>query len=336
VAARLSYLLWSAPPEDAAGLPLAQLADEGKLRTRQEVHAAARTMLSQARGQAEVRRFHALWMGYDFLPASDPGRVETGALVDRIVFREKATRPWIDLFRSSETYVNEALARQYGLPWQTGTRGYAWVPYGTSPRKGVVSHATVLSHGVDDEEHSQIYRGKFVLGTFFCIDVPELTDELREQISMTKLPPSTGSNCKIDQAAPRLDSRTLCAGCHRLLEPAGFGLENYAATGAYRTHEPTTGCAIRGEGEVPGVGKFKGLGGGDGLPGLGDLLVDSKTVDACGVKQFFRFAMGRHTVAESEQLDALTGRFRSGGHKFDSMVLDLVSSEAFRYRKEAP
>ncbi len=336
VATRLSYLLWEGPPEDATGLPLAKLADEGKLRTRQEVRDAAQIMLAQTRGQAQLRRFHALWMGYDFLSTADAARVESSALVDRILFKDRGKRPWVDLFRIEESYVNEALAKQYGMTWPAGTRGYAWVPYGATPRKGVVSHASVLSHGVADEETSQIHRGKFALETFFCIDVPELTDELRMRIAMTPLPPSTGSDCKIDRARSRLDPSTLCSGCHRLLEPAGFGLENYDAAGRYRTQEPTTGCSILGVGEILGVGKFKGLGGGNGLPGMGDLMVDSQAVDSCGVKQYFRFAMGRYEADETAQIDALAGRFRQGRHDFTAMVLDLVSSEAFRYQKEVP
>jgi hypothetical protein len=337
VASRLAFLLWEGPPEDAPGVNLAGLADAGKLRTRQEVEAVARAMLGVQRAQAQILRFHGLWMGYEEMAATNPARRESAALIERSLgtTAARATRPWLDIFRSTETFVNAALAKTYGLVFPAGTMGFAWVPYGTSPRKGIVSHQVILSKGSEDEATTQIHRGKHLLETFFCKPVPPLTDELRKQVAMANLPTATGNACKIDVAQARLDTSTLCSACHRLIESAGFGLENYDGTGALRTTEPMKpACSIGGEGEILGVGRFKGLTGGDGLPGLADLMVTSGAIERCGVSQYFRFAMGGEEADGAAPIDALTQIFRGSNHDFQQLVVAQVGSEVFRYRKE--
>lgn len=340
VATRLAYLFWEAPPEDRMELPIATLADRGQLRAREQVREAARTMLASAAGQTQLKRFHALWMRYDDQPATEPGRMETDALVDRIVLKEKAQRTWLDLFTFGETYVNRDLAVRYGLP--PPASGQRWVPYGGTPRKGLLSHGGVMDKTGDEDEVAQIFRGKFVLETFACIDVPEPDAATLMLIGST--PPAPG-RCKSDRSRARMAPGTCSGACHLLIESAGMGLDNFDSAGAFRTVEPADAtCSISGDGEILGVGKFNGLVGKGGLPGMADLLISSRRIDSCGVKQLLRFTFGRdkgdETAGDAALLDAMLGKFRDGRHSFEGLVLDLASSEAFRYRKtlamEAP
>jgi hypothetical protein len=129
------------------------------------------------------------------------------------------------------------------------------------------------------------------------------------------------------------DSTASCAGCHKQMDPIGFGLEGYDRTGAFRDHEADhPECAITGEGTLDGVGNFKGP------AGLADLMVGTGNVESCVVKQVFRFASGRLEKAEDQGLlFGLTQGFNAGNRRFDQLLLDLVSHPTFAQRRpEAP
>jgi hypothetical protein len=114
------------------------------------------------------------------------------------------------------------------------------------------------------------------------------------------------------------------------MDPIGFGLENYDKAGKYRAHdEGNPACTISGDGALDGVGAF------NGPAELGELLVASGKLEACLVKQVYRFAVGRRE--RSEDLPILRDveeRFTSSGHAFDALLLDIVSTESFGYRKQ--
>jgi hypothetical protein len=115
-----------------------------------------------------------------------------------------------------------------------------------------------------------------------------------------------------------------------LVDPIGFGLENYDMAGRYREHDDgMPECIIKGSGEIVGVGSFRG-------PGeLSQLLVDNDYVDACAVQQFLTFALGRPTSEyESELLAEMVGAFRNGGHDFKAFIVDFIASERFARRAE--
>ena len=140
-------------------------------------------------------------------------------------------------------------------------------------------------------------------------------------------PDETLGNCKIDQyAAHREDPG--CASCHSLMDPIGFGLENYDRAGVFRDHDDDKPeCIIAGDGELTGIGTF------NGPAELSTMLVAEQLLDACAVKQLYQYTMGREL---EEQDDATVGSLVEGfvesGHRFDELVLSLVGHEAFGYR----
>lgn len=321
VASRLSYLLTGAPPDDS----LLDRAAAGDLGTSEAIREEARRLLASEAGAARLGRFHAMWLGYERLPhdaaLSDAMRRETGALLERIVLEEQGS--WLDLFRADETFVDANLALHYGLePPATG--GADWVSYGDTGRRGILSHGTFLSNGAKNGDTSPVLRGIAVRERLLCQEIPEPPPT----VNTDEPPPPTesGSDCKEDRYS--MHSQGGCAGCHQLIDPVGFGLENYDAAGRFRTHEPDRPeCAIRGEGMVEELGSFTGP------AELADLLIATNELDACAVKQLYRFAMGRgETVDDDATLDALLERFRESDHRLDSLLLDFVSSEAFRHR----
>jgi hypothetical protein len=114
------------------------------------------------------------------------------------------------------------------------------------------------------------------------------------------------------------------------MDPIGYGLENYNSAGAYRTHDiGLPECPISGEGELVGVGTFRG-------PGqLSNLLLSSGTIQSCAVRQFFHFASGREEVAEEAPvIEYLRQQFEGSQYRFNDLMLRYIASPAFAHRRE--
>jgi hypothetical protein len=322
LATRLSFFLLGATPNDE----LLDLAAAGKLSTPSQVRDAAASILANPRARAVIHSFHAQWLGYTQPKAPTASlqqamQTETKALVDRVVFERQ--EPWLNLFRSTETFANDELAGHYGLTLP-GSATPSWVSYGTSGRKGILSHAGFLTNGIKFGDTSPTQRGKFIRNRLMCQEVPKPPPD----VPADQPPSSDTGPCKVDRY--RVHSQSgVCSSCHSLMDPLGFGLENYDAEGRFRTTEPDAPeCVISGEGEMAGVGTFNG-------PGeLGELLIQSGQLEPCLVKQLFSSAWGRQPTADdAAYVDAVTTEFKSDG-RFDQLILDFVSNEAFGYRRE--
>ncbi|NUP05152.1 MAG: DUF1592 domain-containing protein [Polyangiaceae bacterium] len=324
VASRLSYLLLGTTPDDE----LLDLAEAGELSEPSQVAAAAEKLLEDPRARERVETFHALWLGFHQLPhpteLSTALRKESRALIDRVVFDEKAD--YFDLFREKETFIDDSLAEHYGLDAPSSASG-DWVSYGDTGRQGILSHGSVLSVASKFNDTSPTQRGIYVRKRLLC----ETIAPPPPNVNVDAPPESTnGSNCKAD----RYESHAVgsCAGCHSRLDPVGFGLERFDNSGRYREHDTDKPeCSISGEGTLSGLGEFSGP------AELSNLLLDSGELEQCLVLQLHRYAEGRREI-ESDQphLDRLAKDFKESGHRFDQLLLDLVSSEWFGYRRQEP
>ena len=136
--------------------------------------------------------------------------------------------------------------------------------------------------------------------------------------------------CKYERYAEHRDQSSSCAGCHSLVDPIGFGLENFDIAGRYREYDDgLPECTIDGSGEIVGIGSFNG-------PGeLSQLLVDNDYVDACAVEQFLTFALGREVTEYEEALLAeMTDSFRAGDHDFKAFIINFIASDRFARRAQ--
>lgn len=324
VASRLSFVLQGAAPPAW----LLDVADRDELRTPEQRRAAASLLLNEPEGRARIEAFHAMWLGYTSLPHSvelnAAMTAETNALVRKVVFDERAD--YRTLFTAESTWLNATLAAHYGL---TGpTAGSAWVSYGTSGRKGILSHGALLSNGVKQNDTSPTLRGKWIRNRLFCSEIPAPPPNVVADVP----PPSTnGLVCKKDRYQVH-DSVQSCAGCHVQMDPIGFGLEQFDRAGRFRTAEADhPECLITGDGSLVGFGAFRGP------AGLADLMVSSGSVESCVVKQVFRYSMGRREGSDDAPLLAeLTAGFDAKGRRFDSLLLDFVSHPTFTQRRELP
>ncbi|HET6585219.1 MAG TPA: DUF1592 domain-containing protein [Nannocystaceae bacterium] len=320
VATRLSYFVWGSTPDVA----LLDAAESGELDEPEGIRAVAATMLADPRARDHVDRFHSLWLGYAELPhppeLTNAMRRETAALVERVVFDEQSS--WLDIFTADETYVNTLLATHYGLPAPAGGEG--WVPYGDSGRMGLLSHGSFLSVASSVMDTSPTKRGKLIREQLLCTPIPPPPPDVDADS-----PPGEGEPvCKTDRYEEHRQGT--CAGCHAQMDLVGFGLENYDRAGVYRTHDDgLPECTISGDGEIVGVGPFHGP------AGLAQLLVDEGLVHGCVTQQLYRFAIGRELDDDDAPfVSSLVTSFPESGYRFDQLVLDIVSHEAFSFRRE--
>jgi hypothetical protein len=330
IATRLSFFLWGTIPDEA----LLDRAAEGRLATAQGVREAAEAMLADPQARGAVDRFHALWMNYETLPhpaeLTQALRTETAALIGKVIFDDR--RAWQDLFRSTETYVNDFLAEHYGLPLPGSTTG-AWVAYGDSGRRGLFSHGTFLSNGAKFADTSPTLRGLMIRTRLFCQDIPPPPPGVNTD---DPIPTEGGNVCKVDRyGVHRVGG---CASCHELMDPVGFGLENYDAQGRFRqverdlpaTPEDESQCVIDGQGEIVGVGSFHG-------PGeLADLLMSAGVLTSCVATQLYRFAVGRYELDDLDRaaIERIVQNVGEGDFRLDQMLTGFVASDTFRYRRE--
>ncbi len=321
-ATRMSYLFWGSTPDTW----LLDQAEAGLLDEPAGVRSTAEAMLDDPRARDRIDRFHAMWMGYWQLPhpaeLTHAFRAETRALVEDVVFDQQSS--WFDLFTADGTYLTDGLADHYGLP-RPGSSEPVWSDYGTSGRQGILAHGSFLSVNAKFGDTSPTLRGKLVRERLLCQTIPPPPPG----VNVDEPPLGDGaSDCKIDRYAVHASQGT-CKSCHDLVDPIGFGIENYDQLGQYREHDVGAPvCTIEGTGDVDGD-PFAGP------AGLADLLVDGPELTTCAVLQTYRLAMGRDAgPANAPFLDRLIASFPQSGHRLDQLFLDLVGDEAFLHRRD--
>lgn len=319
LATRLSFLLQGTTPDDA----LLTAAASGALDRAETLRQEAERLISSPEGKEQIRRFHAFWLGYSTLtqlPIQQKLREETDALVDRAT---EAGRDYDYLLLANETLLDDALAAHYSLP-APGAR--TWVSYGDAPRRGILSHGMFAAAGAKFGDTSPTRRGKFIRERFLCqtIQLPTVNVDV-------DLPPQAKSPnaCKVERYSQhRTDA--VCAGCHALMDPIGFGLENFDELGVYRTHDKDRPeCVIDGKGQLDEQTPFTGA------KELADILVASPRLQPCLGEHFIHFAAGRK-LDGSDLLRArwLGSEMKDHGNSFAALMLAYVTHENFRYREE--
>lgn len=325
VATRLSYFLWGTTPSDE----LLDEAEAGRLASPDGVAATVSWMMEDERALDRVTRFHALWLGYERLPGDfdlvQAMETENRALLERVIFEEQG--PWQDVLRLEETYASDMLAEHYGIPLP-GSATPQWTSYGDTGRKGLLSGGSFLSIGQKFGDTSPTQRGLLVRTRLFCMDVPPPAPDLN--VDVDEPPGDPENDCKWERYAAHREEGSSCESCHALFDPIGFGLEAYGPLGELRTHEPgKPECELHTEGNVAEAGDFSG-------PGeLADRLLESGAVNRCVSTQLYRFAMGRYELddVDLELVDLLTEKIGDEDFRFDTLLEELVASDAFLYRR---
>lgn len=336
IASRLSYLLWSTMPDQA----LFEAADRDELRSAKEIEAQARRMLETPRAREAVKSFHRQWLrlidieevvrangknlevypGYreSLLPVM---RQETELFFDQAIFEENAS---VDtLFTASYTMMNESLADYYGISNGPSGDAFVKVELDASKYAGFLTQPGLLSLYALADRSSPIHRGKFVREYIFCQAPPPPPD-------VVPPPPVLDTSQTTRQQFEAHRTEPVCANCHQLMDPIGFGFEKFDGIGRYRENE--NGLPIDTTGEIVGTVDIDGTF--DGLVDLSQRLGNSQQVRECVATQWFRFAYGRtETNEDTCSQDTILEMFEKSDYNIKELIVALTQTDAFRYRR---
>ncbi len=326
LATRLSYFLWSSMPD----AELFQLAEKGELRKPGVLKAQVTRMLKDWKSQSLKYDFAGQWLMLRSVWGVSP---DTGAYPnwdDKLkssMIREteqyfdyivKQDRPITEFLDSDYTFVNERLAKHYGM---TGVRGeeFRKIALVDNRRGGVLTQASVLTVTSNPTRTSPVKRGKWVLENLLASPPPPPPPNIPE-LEKTELKGTLRQQMEQHRANPA------CASCHEKMDPIGFGLENFDGIGAWRTEEKKT--KLDASGVLPGGVKFDGPG---ELRKI--LLGKSEMFRRCLAEKLLTFAIGRGMEYYDKCiLDELALKTKAGGDRFSALVLAIVESEPFQQR----
>jgi hypothetical protein len=341
VASQLSYFLWNSMPDDA----LLAGAESGEFNTREGVEKVARRMLADAKARDGLDEFVSQWLRFDrVLNASRERRLyplfnermaesmteEARRFIGHIVWEDRDFR---EVFSGNYTFINSDLASVYGMDRPAGEWDRVEFPQ-ASERAGILGQALFLTGTSKPGDTAPTGRGLFVREQFLCQAVPDPPPGVD-----TNLPP-------FDEAKPLTNrgrlavhaNAPLCASCHNLIDPIGFGFEKFDAIGVRREQYKL----VFGSDETPRARMKEVLLDLDttawvtGLPnsefksprGLGELLAQTPQCQECVVKQLFRYMVGREdTPADRPMIHRALTRFRDSGFRFKELMVTLISDQ---------
>ncbi len=330
LAARLSYFLWNAAPDDA----LLHAAETGDLYTRKGREKAVDAMLASPRLEDGMRAFFDDMFGFNDFDslAKDPQKYPavTGAtladareqtlrtVIDHLITRDQDYR---DLFTTRKTFMSMNLAAIYGVPTVNG-----WVPYEFSPddhRAGLLTQVSFLSAHAHPARSSVTRRGKALRELFLCQIVPS--------------PPPNVDFSKLDDPDPSLRTararlkvhatNASCAGCHKIMDPIGYAFEHFDGAGQYRATED--GAELDTSGTLDGK-PFKDV------AGLDQAIHDHPALPACLVSRVYSYGIGGPLSPGSDKaiLEHFKNRFIAAGYKLPDLLRAVASSNAFTAVRE--
>jgi hypothetical protein len=330
VASRLSYALWNTMPD----AKLTAAAAAGELSTKAGVAAQLAWMLADPRGAKAVRRFLEGWIhlaDVDTVVKDDkmfPGwgdgalrtamRGQADSFFDYVLGGQSGSLA--SLMTSPTVFVNQTLAGYYGV---TATAQFQPIERADGTASGLLTLPALLSTLAKPTESSPIYRGKFVREQLLCQDLPPPPPNVPRA-------PDTQPGVSTREKFKQHEKDALCSACHQLIDPIGFGFENFDAVGKYRTLD--NGVTVDASGELSETldadGKFVGV------AELGKKLATSVEVEECVARQWFRFFLTRFEQdVDGCSMKALVEQFKASGDSLNGLPLAIVEADAFLYRR---
>ena len=323
LASRLSFFLWSSIPDEE----LLSVAASGKLRDPATLEKQARRMLADRRAEALVKNFAGQWLYLREVrtaPAPAPSDLrkafeqETEMLVESIV---KGDRSVLDLLNADYTFVNERLARHYGIPNIYGDH-FRRIPVRQDERRGLLGQGSLLLVTSVADRTSPVMRGRWILenllGTAPPLPPPNVP-ALEETANKTQAK-SVRQQMEAHRANP------VCASCHKIMDPIGLSLENYDYLGRWR--DADQGVPIDATGQLVDGTKI------DGPASLRRAILDRSDMFVITMtEKLMTYGVGRG-VRHYDQpaIRSIVRNAANENYKFSSLVLGIVKSEPFQMR----
>jgi hypothetical protein len=317
LASRLSYFLWSSMPDEE----LMRAAAEGRLNDQKVLEAQVRRILKDPKSDALIENFAGQWLGLRLLEKRKPDPAHFPIVDDELIdaMRRETLlfagailhedRSILDFLDGRFTYINGFLARHYGIPGVTG-EAFQRVELDGSQRGGVISQASILTLSSYATRTSPVLRGKWVLENVLGTpppppppDVPAL-----QEVNL-------GKDASLRQRLEEHRTNPSCAVCHNEMDPIGFSLENYDASGAWRDHD----------------GKFH-IESGGGPQELKQKLISQPNLFVRNLtEKMLTYALGRGLERyDRPVVDQITERLAGNGYRFSTLVMEVVKSQPFQ------
>jgi len=335
LASRLSFFLWSSVPDE----PLLTAASQGKLKEPAVMEQQVRRMLADPRAAALVDNFAEQWLFLRNLKNAAPNmeafpdfddnlrqamKEETKLFIQSVIAEDRSV---LDLLNGDYTFVNERLARHYGIPNIYGSQ-FRRVPVTEDARRGLLGQASILTVTSYPNRTSAVQRGKWILTNLLGIPPqppPPNVPALQENAEGAK-PLSLRERME----AHRRDA--VCAGCHKVMDPVGFALENFDAIGRWRTKDD--GADIDPSGTM-----FNGVKV-DGVVGLRNMIASQpETFAGVMTERMLTYALGRGlNYSDMPMVRKIVQSAAARNYRFSALVLGVVNSPAFQMKakKAAP
>ncbi len=333
LASRLSYFLWSTMPDER----LFHLAGDGKLRTPAVLADEVRRMVLDPRARALVDNFAMQWLQIRNLRTISPDRERYPSFDEPLrqaMFREtelffaeilREDRSILDLLDTDFTYLNERLARHYGIPGVKGDE-FRRVRLTNSVRGGLLTQASVLTVTSNPNRTSPVKRGRWVLEQLLGAPPPP--------------PPPDVTPLKEDRGVlmaatmrKRMElhrAQASCAVCHNRLDPLGFGLENFDGLGAWRDRDG--GQPVDASGTLPSGQSFRG-------PAELKAIIKARPREfgRCMTEKMLTYALGRG-LDEPDRcaVDRIVKDLEANEYRFSVLLRGIVTSDPFLKRSYGP
>ena len=331
LASRLSFFLWSSIPDDE----LLNVAAAKKLKDPAVLEKQVRRMLADSRSEALVNSFADQWLYLRNLTTTIPdGRLfpdfddnlrqamrrETEMFFESIMREDRSV---LDLLTANYTYVNERLAKHYGIPNVYGSQFRRITFDKGATRGGLLAQGSILAVTSYPDRTSPVIRGKWILTNIVGTpppppppNVPPLKDNA-----------ATGKVLTIRERMAQHRANMPCSGCHKLMDPVGFALENYDAVGGWRSSD--AGVAIDASGNLPDGVVFSGT---EGLKksvlNRPELFVGTTT------EKLLTYALGRGLESyDAAAVRKIVRDARANDFRFSSLIVGIVNSTPFQMRR---
>jgi hypothetical protein len=341
LATRLSFFLWSSIPDDE----LLDAATHGKLRNPAALAQQVRRMLADSRARSLVTNFAEQWLYLRNLDSAHPDmrafpdfddnlrqafRQETEMFFESVMREDRSI---LDLLQANYTFLNERLAKHYGIPNVYGSR-FRRVTFGPNVvggldagpgavRGGLLRQGSILTVTSYATRTSPVIRGKWILSNILGVPPPPPP----AAVPPLKEGAAAGSAVSMRERMAEHRANPACSGCHRLMDPVGFTLENYDAVGRWRTAE--AGKPIDATGGLPDGSRF------EGVAGLQHALLSRPEVFA-GVftEKLLTYGLGRGVESyDAPAVRAVVRGAQANDFRFSSFILGIVSSTPFQMRR---
>ena len=329
LASRLSFFLWSSMPDDQ----LFRLAEQGQLRTPEVLDAQVRRMIADPRADALTQNFAGQWLHVRNLQNAAPNTDEfpdfDNDLRDGLrreielffgaVLRED--RSILDLLTADDTFVNERLAKHYGIPYVYGSQ-FRRVTVPNDARRGLLGKGSILLATSHADRTAPVLRGKWILENLLGTPPPpppQVVPPLEETPAIA--PKTMRERMAVHRQNPA------CAGCHRVTDPLGFVLENFDAVGAFRLRE--AGAPVDATGNAPDGTPI------DGVNELRQALLKQQDAFIYTLtEKLMIYALGRGLEAyDMPVVREIVRDARRQDYRFSSVLLGIVKSVPFQMRR---